>query len=171
MGTGTTSRLAALLLVAGLALVAACSGGGDDKKGARLSDCEYAKQVQDIVSRFVTNVEEVGNDLQSSSTSSTNTAKDQAKKAFDTLDSELGKAISDLKGLNVSGDVDKVNKEFISGFEDFRKNIPNAKKQLDSGEFEKAGKSVEDAGSDVEKRFDGLDTKYPDLIKRFQSCT
>lgn len=158
-------RVAPAALCAILMLAGACSGGNEQRV---LSDCDYSDKVQEIIDEFQRNVGRAVADLTSDTAASTEAS--EAKEAINALDKELGKAIGDLRKLNVEGEIAKVNEELVGGLEDFKNRLPEATRAADAGDLGRIETILDDAGVAFGNRFEGLDQRYPDAAARLATC-
>ncbi|MBI2761187.1 MAG: hypothetical protein HYX51_07160 [Chloroflexi bacterium] len=136
-------------------------------------ECQYAARVLTIIDQFQTNVEKSVTDLTKATVSSPADARMVVGRTIDALEAELQKAVSDLRGISVTGDLKAINDELIAGFEDFRKKLPEARRAAETGGLDgllNAGKIIEEAGTAVGARFTAFEQKYPATIQKLQAC-
>ncbi len=136
----------------------------------RLSDCDYKKRVEQITEQFQKNVEKQVTDITKSTPANASQATNQIKQLVVALDTELGKLASDLRALNVDGDLKRVNDEMAVAIDDFRKKMPEALAAAEKGDFQKVIEILSVVSEDVGTRFEKIETKYPDVSKRLNAC-
>jgi hypothetical protein len=177
--TGTTTAATATRTATATSTTAAgtatrtATAAATGTTSANSPECQYAVRVLAIVERFQTNVEKSVEELTRATVSSPADARMVVGRTIDALDAELQKAISDLRAINVSGDLKAINDEFIAGFEDFRKKLPDARRAAETGGLDgllNAGKIIEEAGTAVGERLEAIESKYPATVQKLQAC-
>ncbi|MGH2602569.1 MAG: hypothetical protein ACRDJ9_24695 [Dehalococcoidia bacterium] len=161
---------AALLVVTGATLLAC---GGDTKAGAgtsgdagatiagrKLSDCEYATALLKSLETFSASAPSL--------TTIANT--ETALQAFDTFDSELGTLIGELQSYRLSAEVAAVNNGVITIFEDARKQIPELKGAIRSGDTTRLTTAGVTLSQGIVPRMEAIQQQHPRVMDKLNQC-
>ena len=142
----------------------ASTTGDNEVSGARtkLDDCAYARQLNVDIGRFASSLP----DTSTASISST----DQALQALDTLDTELGTFITQMKGYRLSGDVAKVNTAFIGFFEEFRTQLPAVRASARSGDIASLERLSASFGEDLDTKLETILQNNQEVFDKLSTC-
>jgi len=164
--------ITAALLVFAAATLLAC--GGDDKAGAgtsggatgataagkKLSDCAYAGALLKSLETFSTaapGLTAYGD-------------KEEALKTFDTFDGELGTLIGELRSYRLAAEVAAVNHGVIAIFEDARKQIPELKSAVQSGDTARLTTAGVTLSEGIVPRMEAIQQEHPGVMATLNRC-
>jgi hypothetical protein len=142
-----------------LSLVMAAGCGGDTA-----SKNDYVEAINKAQTDFANNVQKVG--------SSSNAGSDPAaaaKETFANLGTAIDKVVADLKGVEAPEDVKALHNDLISEMEEFKGQVQDAAKSLDSGDAtavlkaqSKFAQSASTLGTRISKTISDINTKLQD---------
>ncbi|MGH2598398.1 MAG: hypothetical protein ACRDJ9_03320 [Dehalococcoidia bacterium] len=169
-GMAKLGVLAALVTLS--AVLLAC--GGDDTNdtatsgattgstaaGKKLSDCDYATTLVRSLETFTNSLPNFGA-FQS---------KEDAINAFNTFDSALGALINEMKSYQLSSDVAKVNNGVVSIFEDARRQIPELKSAVESGNTVRLTEVAARLNQEVFPRLDTIQEENKGAMDKLNTC-
>ncbi|MGH2589059.1 MAG: hypothetical protein ACRDJE_29395 [Dehalococcoidia bacterium] len=161
---------AAFILLAAATLLAC----GDDKDatetstgaagataaGKRLSDCDYATALVRSMEKFTASLPNFG----------AIATTDDAVKAFNTFDSELSTLIGELKSYQLSSDVAKVNDGVVAIFEDARKQIPELRGAVETGNTARLTEVAGKLSQDIFPRMDTIQKDNKGAMDKLNRC-
>jgi len=162
----------AALLVFAAATLLACGGDAKDDTttssgttnppaaGRKLSDCDYATALLTALETFSTSVPSV----------TTIKNKEDALTAFDTFDGELGTLVSELKSYQLSTDVATVNRDVVAIFEDARKQIPELKRAVESGDTTRLTTAGVTLSQGIVPRMEALQQQHKEVMDKLDTC-
>lgn len=164
--------ISAGLLVFAAATLVACGGDAKDgtntssrttsppAAGEKLSDCDYATVLLTSLETFSTSVPSV----------TTFGNKAAALRAFDTFDGELGALVSGLKSYQLSSDVAKVNSGVVAIFEDTRKQLPELKGAVVSGDTARLTTVGDTLSQGIFARLDTIEQQHQGTMDKLDRC-
>lgn len=166
MKSGRRLLRVATPLVAGSVLLSvfACTGGDtsiDTTNGGRiLSECEYAEEVSARLAIFA------------ASTLSVTQAGAGANltQAIDRLDTELASIARELGALKSTQEVNEVNQSLVSGVDELRRQLPEAKRAAEAGDLAGVETAMDKAIKDFGAKVEQSEKDHAEVSGRLTQC-
>jgi hypothetical protein len=130
--------------------------------GTRLSDCEYANALVRSMERFTAAVPPFGTAAVS--------GKDGVIGALTDFDGELATLIGELRGYRLAADIAPVNDGVVRVFEDTRRQIPELKGAVESGDVSRLTAAATTLTGEVFPRLDSVQSENKAAFDRLNTC-